>query len=227
MIQRDASPRSADKAGVASLWRYTELTCNVVFMDGRGLDVLYDIAEAQGGYFTTRQAAEASISTRLLTHYAGAGDLERVAHGVYRLVRYPSHRFGDMIAACLWAGDDSAVSHDSALAVYGLGDAMPAVIHLTLPRRFRGSRPGVIVHHLPLDSAEATVWEDVPVTTVERSIVDVATSVDPTLAAAATRDAYNHGFTSRDRLAAYVDQRPDRVELRRALPLSRPGRKAV
>lgn len=189
------------------------------------MDALYDLADMQGGYFTTRQAAKASISPRLLTHYTNAGDLERVAHGVYRLIRYPTHRFGDMIAACLWAGDNSAISHDSALAVYGLGDAMPAVIHLTLPRRFRGSRPGVIVHHLPLDSTEATVWDDVPITTVERSIVDVATSVDPTLAAAATRDAYDQGLTSRDRLAAYVDQRPDRVELRSAVPLSKSGRK--
>src|SRR5690606_20148722 len=122
---------------------------------------------------------------------------------------------------------DSAISHDSALAVYGLGDAMPAVIHLTLPRRFRGRRPGVIVHHFPLDSAEATAGEDVPVTTIERPLIDVATSVDPTLAAAATRDAYDRGLTSRDRLAAYVDQRPDRVELRHTLPISGPGVRGV
>lgn len=193
----------------------------------RGLDVLYDLAEPQGGHFTTRQAAEAGISTRLLTHYSRAGDLERIAHGVYRLIRYPVHRFGDMIAACLWAGDDSAVSHDSALAVYGLGGAMPAIIHLTVPRQFRGRRPGVIVHHGTLDAAEVTVWEDVPVTTVERSIVDVAASTDPTLAAAAARDAYDQGLTSSDRLATHVDKRPDHVELRRTLPLTRQRGKAV
>jgi len=62
---------------------------------------LYDQAESQGGYFTTREAADAGVSTRLLTHYVGAGDIERIAHGVYRLTRFPAHRFGDAIAAAL------------------------------------------------------------------------------------------------------------------------------
>ena len=47
-----------------------------------------------------------------------------------------------MIAATLWAGDASAISHESALVVYGLASAMPSVIHLTVPRSFTGARPG-------------------------------------------------------------------------------------
>jgi predicted transcriptional regulator of viral defense system len=45
-------------------------------------------------------------------------------------------------AVTLWAGPGSAISHESALAVYGLASAMPAAIHLTAPRSFQGRRAG-------------------------------------------------------------------------------------
>ena len=65
-----------------------------------------------------------------------------MAHGIYRLQRFPAQPFEDVIVACLWAGDGAAASHDTALAVYGLTDAMPAVTHITVPRPFRGPAKG-------------------------------------------------------------------------------------
>ncbi len=182
-------------------------------MAQRGLDRLYDLAESQGGYFTTAQAAQAVVSTRLLTYYAHAGDIERVAHGVYRLNRFPMHRFGEAIAATLWAGPGSVVSHDSALAVYGLSAAMPTAIHISVPRQFRGIRPGVVVHVAPLTAGETTVWDDVPVTAVVRTLTDVAAESDPALAIEAMRDALSQGLTTPDQIAASLAGRPDAARL--------------
>ena len=80
-------------------------------------------------------------------------------HGVYRVVSYPPHSHGD--AATLWAGDVSAISHESALVVYGLGSAMPSAIHLTVPRSFTGIRPGIRLHHQDLGPDERRLWDDV------------------------------------------------------------------
>jgi predicted transcriptional regulator of viral defense system len=182
-------------------------------MQTRGLDRLYDQAESQGGYFTTRQAARTGVSTRLLTHYVTAGDIERVGHGVYRLTRFPTHRFGDAIAATLWVGEGSAVSHDSALAVYGLGPAMPVVVHVTVPRPFRGSRAGVVVHHASLGPDEVTVWDDVPVVSVLRALTDVAGAIDPALAAQAAGEAVRRGMSTAAAISAYVAQRSDAARL--------------
>lgn len=190
-----------------------KLTCNVGFMSRRGMDRLYDLAESQGGYLTTAQAAQAAVSTRLLTYYASIGDIERVAHGVYRLNRFPMHRFGEAIAATLWAGPGSVVSHESALAVYGLGAAMPTVIHVTVPRRFRGTRPGVVVHVAPPTAGEMTVWDDVPVTSIVRTLTDVAVEGDPDLAVEAARDALRHGLTTPDQISSVLDGRPDAAGL--------------
>lgn len=193
-------------------------------MQDKGIDALYRVAEPQGGYLTTAQALEAGVSRRLLSHYAARGDLERVAYGIYRLHRFPVHRFGDLIAAALWAGPDGAVSHDSALAVYGLGSAMPAVIHVTVPRAFRGRRPGVVVHRAPLSSAEVTIRDDVPITKVERTLRDVAVAGDPSMARDAAREAIERGLTTRARLLETVDEHPDRDHVRNVFGLPKAKR---
>ena len=182
-------------------------------MAQRGLDRLYDLAELQGGYFTTRHAVEAGVSTRLLSYYTQVGDIDRVVHGVYRLSRFPIHRFGEAIAATLWVGSGSVVSHDSALAVYGLGPAMPTVVHVSVPRRFRGTRPGVVIHVAPLTAGEVTVWDDVPVTAVARTLTDVAAESDPALAVEAARDALRHGLTTPDQISVVLGGRPDAARL--------------
>lgn len=193
-------------------------------MQNKGVDALYRIAEPQGGYLTTAQALEAGVSRRLLSHYAARGDLERVAYGIYRLHRFPVHRFGDLIATTLWAGRGAVVSHDSALAVYGLGSAMPAVIHITMPHAFRGKRPGVIVHRASLSSDEITLRDDVPVTKVERTLCDVAAAGDPSLVRDATREAIERGLTTRARLLEIVDEHPDRDHVRNVLGLPKAKR---
>ncbi len=161
------------------------------------MDVLYPLAERRGGYLTTAQAAEVGVSRQQLYYLARTGSLDRVAQGIYRLRRFPAQRFEDVIVACLWVGEDAAASHDTALAVYELTDAMPAVIHITTPRRFRGQRPGVTVHTAPLSERERTERTGVPVTTAERTIIDLLQTSGPDLAALAAEQALERGLVTR------------------------------
>ena len=178
---------------------------------------LFDVAERHGGYFTTAEALGASISNRVLTHYVGRGVLERVAHGIYHLVAYPSHAHSDLLVATLWAGSGSAVSHESALAVYAVAQAAPPVIHLTVPRPFRGRRPGVRIHLADLPASATQVWDDVPVTSVERTLIDVATTSDPSLVRDAVHESLERGLTTRTRLTLALSEVTDgRTQIRRA-----------
>lgn len=176
-----------------------------------------------GGYFTTAAALQQQLSYRLLSYYVSTGAVERVTRGVYRLVDYPPHPHGDLIAATLWAGESSAVSHESALALYDLGAAMPTAIHLTVPQAFRGRRLGVRVHSLPLPPTDRRVWEDVPVTTVERTLIDASTSVDPSLLAEAVEDALTRGLTTRRRLTRAATGASDAVALHGTLGIDLSG----
>jgi predicted transcriptional regulator of viral defense system len=106
---------------------------------------LYEIAEGQLGYFTAAQAKAAGMPQVRLVQLRQSGDIERVSRGVYRLARYPIYHLGEYMEAALWPqvrrpGTRGVVSHTSALAIYGLSDASPAKVHLTLPASARVRR---------------------------------------------------------------------------------------
>ena len=170
------------------------------------MDVLYQLAEPRAGYFTTARAAEAGISRQQLSYLAQTGSIDRVAQGIYRLRRFPAQRFEDVIVACLWAGDDTVASHDTALAIHGLTDAMPAQIHITVPRRFRGRRKGVVIRTAPIRSDERTERDGVPVTTVARTVVDVLKRSGTPLATEAAEQALARGLVTRRSLRAALDR---------------------
>jgi hypothetical protein len=72
------------------------------------------------------------------------------------------------------------LSHETALSLQGLSDALPAQVHVTLPaawkkRRFRVPE-GVVLHHADIESKERTWAGPVPITSVSRTLNDVATS---------------------------------------------------
>lgn len=165
-----------------------------------GLRPVYELAARQGGYFTTAQSEALGVSRRALAYRVGTGDLVRIEYGIYRLAHYPSQPFEDIIVACLWAGEGSAASHDTALAIYGLTDAMPAKIHITVSAPFRGRRPGVIVHHAPLQEKDRTVRDGVPLTTVDRTLADVARTSEMGSIVAAAEQALRRGLISARRL---------------------------
>ena len=144
-------------------------------------------------------------------------------HGVYRMISYPPHPHGDMITATLWAGDASAISHESALVVYGLASAMPSAIHLTVPRYFTGARPGIRLHHQDLGPDERRLWDDVPVTTVERTLIDLARAGEASLVREVARESLERGLTTRTRLGGAVSRQPGRTQIRRALGIRLPS----
>lgn len=179
--------------------RDTKLKNNFSFMSP-SLNVIYDIAERQGGYFTASQARDRDVSHQQLYYLSRSGSIERVAHGIYRLKRFPSQPFEDVIVATLWAGEGAVASHETALAVYGLTDAMPPVIHVTIEGRFRGRKKGVTVHTAPLGKGERTMRDNVPVTSPVRTIRDMAARYGTDVAAEAARQAVTRGIITRRRL---------------------------
>jgi predicted transcriptional regulator of viral defense system len=174
---------------------------------------LYLVAETRAGYFTTAQAADAGYSRSLLAHHAASGNLERVEHGVYRLRRYPESPHADLVVASLRAGDAAAISHESALALWDLSDVMPFEIHVTVPRTASRRRPGLRLHTSALGEDDVTEREGVRVTTVERTIADVARSgLADELVLQAIDEAVGRGLTTRARLQSLGETRGGRTK---------------
>ena len=137
-------------------------------------DALYAVAESQAGYFTTAQASSAGYSRSLVYHHAKAGTFAKARSGVYRLSRFPASPWEDLFVAWLQAGPEAVVSHDSALALFELSDAMPSEMHFTLPRTSSHRRPHIRMHTSALAREDVVMREGLPVTSVARTIADVA-----------------------------------------------------
>lgn len=175
-------------------------------------DALYRIAEQQGGYFTSVQAAQAKFSRKLLWHYQRTRKLLRVAHGVYRLAQFPASRFEDLFVAWLKGGPKSVISHESALAVYDLSDVIPSETHVTVPRTASRRRKGVRLHTNQLRERDVVKREGLPVTSVPRTIADVAKAgLSEDHVERAIREALQRGLTTKQDLLAEAKRRGGRA----------------
>lgn len=168
---------------------------------------LYEIAERQLGYLTAAQAKAAGVLQVRLVQLHNSGDIERVSRGVYRLARFPVSPLGQYMEAALWPqvrrpGARGVISHASALALYGLSDASPAKVHVTLPAgaRIRRAVPRhLAVHYADLVSADVQEVEGIPATTPERTIRDVhADHIGPALVRQAIVDGRRTGQLTLD-----------------------------
>lgn len=173
---------------------------------------LYSIAEARAGYFTSAEAASAGIGSQLLSHHARNGTYQRSGRGIYRLTRFPASRFEDLVIAWLRAGPRSAILHASALAVYGLSDIVPGQIHVTMPRTGSRRRAGLKLHTAALPES-CVIWrEGMRVTTVARTICDLAYVGFPEdQLRQAAQQAVAGGLTDRKSLGAEAQRRGRRV----------------
>lgn len=147
--------------------------------------------------------------------------LERVAHGVYRLVGVPPADQLDLRAAWLQLAPEvpawertaaqGVVSHRSAAALYGIGD-LPADRHeFTLPGRKQSRRPDVRLHSGRLDDGQWITLRGLPVTRPSRIAADLlAERNDPQavgqLVTDAIRGVFDYPGTVAQRLAPYASR---------------------
>lgn len=177
------------------------------------IDALYQIAEDQAGYFTSKQAAEAGYSRQRLYDLSNRGQFIRVQHGIYRLVRFPASRFEDLHIASLRTGPDSVVSHESALAVYDLSDVLPTKTHIIIPRTGSRRRKGIQLHTHRLEEDEVTRREGLRITSVERTIADVIVwGISFQHARQAIQEALQRGLTTSQKLSIYAERRKGKAQ---------------
>lgn len=161
-------------------------------------DQVLERAVAQHGYVTTRDARDLGIDPTQLRLMAARGRLERVARGVYRVPVLPRTEHDELAEAVAWTLGRGVVSHESALVLHGLSDVNPSRIHLTVPRDNHPRSAGgelYRLHRRLLKSEDVTEKDDLPVTTVVRTIRDcLAVGSDPAQLRLALDQAVTEGL---------------------------------
>jgi very-short-patch-repair endonuclease/predicted transcriptional regulator of viral defense system len=148
--------------------------------------LIADIAGRQNGLVTRAQLLAAGAGPDAVRFRVRARRLVPVQRGVYRVGPLPMPREREM-AALLACGPGAAISHWSAAALQTCGYAggtLPQLspgaaamrpVDVTITGVDRGHRPGICVHRVSvLGAREVTVLDGIAVTSVARTIFDLA-----------------------------------------------------
>jgi very-short-patch-repair endonuclease len=131
-----------------------------------------EIATRQHGLVRTSDLRAIGVSAAAASRRRARGLLHRIYRGVDAVGHTALSREGRWLAPVFAAGEGAALSHLAAAEAWRIGRAKGAT-DVTAPRRVRIG--GVRVHHAKhLDPRDVTVRNDIPVTTVARTIVDLA-----------------------------------------------------
>ena len=133
------------------------------------------IASTQLGLITRAQVRRLRASEAWIDRRVRSGRWDRLHPGVYALVGSPTTWERMVLAAVLAGGPRAVASHQTAAMLHGFAHARRGRIHLTVtgttPRRL----PRVVVHRsLTLDAQDRGVVGSISVTSVARTLVDVA-----------------------------------------------------
>ena len=98
------------------------------------------------------------------------------------------------MAAVLAAGPRSVLSHRSAAALWGIRRTWGSNVDVTIPSS-RRQRPGITGHVTSIPADETTFVAAIPVTTVPRTLLDLATVLDHRGVERAMNEAEVQGYT--------------------------------
>jgi hypothetical protein len=142
------------------------------------VQTVHSIAQRQHGLLTRAQALECGLSDGDIRGRVRAGIWQRLYPGVYRVAGSRVTREQTVLAAILAAGGKAMASHGTAAELHGL-PAGEDQIHITVVGR-RIEVPGVRVHVVAgLQGPDCAVKNGIPVTTVARTIIDLAQVLSP------------------------------------------------
>lgn len=164
-------------------------------------------AAAQEGFFTTQQAMHAGYSAQLLVHHLKGGSVERARRGIYRIKHYVPAENEELVIAWLWSDQQGVLSHETALALHELSDALPHRVHLTLPSAWRRRRfrvpENVVLHHADVPPNERAWVGSVPTTSAARTLNDCATAgTSPEVLRQGAQQALRRGIVTLSELGA-------------------------
>lgn len=130
------------------------------------------LAERQHGVVSRAQLLAAGVSRDQIDKRVACGRLLVIHRGVYAVGHRVLTREGRWMAAVLAGGSDAAVSVRAAAAMRGLHPPT-GLIDVTVPRS-RRPRRGLCFHRAALPADEITVVDGIRVTTVPRTLFDLA-----------------------------------------------------
>jgi predicted transcriptional regulator of viral defense system len=144
---------------------------------------LAELARRQHGVISREQLARAGVGSTAVSVRLRTGRLHRVHAGVYAVGHRVLSRQGLWMAAVLASGPGALLSHQTAAALWDIRGYSGGAVHVTVPHKSTSTKR--IRRHLSqVPADEQVVEEGIPVTSVHRTIFDLAAtaSIDEVVA---------------------------------------------
>src|ERR1700704_413069 len=171
---------------------------------------LFEIAEQQQGFFTTKQAKASGFAENTHPYHVQVGNWVREHRGIYRLALFPITDRPELAPWGLGSRNRNEVvegvySHHTALSLYNLSDLNPAKLHMTVPTDFRRNSeiPGILVlHYADLADKDVQTAQGFKFTRPLRTILDLieAGTVEQRFVRQALRQAVDRGLITRQQI---------------------------
>lgn len=172
--------------------------------------IIGSIAASQYGLITIDQAVAAGISREAIRRRVRAGVLIELAPRVFRAASAPRSWQQRAMAASLWVGDKGAVADDAAAALHRLdGFGPPMVIAVVTHRNLRSTERLIRLRRTPFWMDEdRTLLGGIGVTSIERTLIDVAGRVTNERLEVALEDALRRRTTDAGRIVRRLQMLP-------------------
>lgn len=163
------------------------------------------LAARQWGVIARRQLLDAGLTHAMVGRRVRSGRLLRLHRGVYAVGHARLRREGHWLAAVLAAGPPAVLSHRDAAGLHDLRAANHARVDVTTTQDRRGE--GIRVHRTTvLDEEDVTTLRGIPVTTVARTLVDLAGVVPRDHLARALKEAARRNVLDLTAIEATLDR---------------------
>lgn len=182
-----------------------------------------ETARKQHGVVSAQQLAEFGFPRETIARWVKERRLHRIHRGVYAVGHEALTWEGRCMAAVL-ANSPAVASHKTAAWIWELRRWRPGRFDLTAPSR-RHRREPIVVHFARLRPEDSAVVEGIPVTSVARTVLDLAPEEsirDLHRMMDRAEDRKTFDLRRFDRLLARAGGHPGRVKLRRALDSFKP-----
>jgi hypothetical protein len=138
------------------------------------------LADEQHGIVDYDDLVGFGLGRGAIHHRSRTGRLHRLYRGVYAVGRKTVSRKGRWLAAVRACGPEAVLSHRSAAALWGLLPDARAAIDVTVPGRTRRGSGEIVVHNVRrLHGDDRCRRENIPVTSLARTLLDLAGVVPP------------------------------------------------
>ncbi len=171
--------------------------------------VISVLADRQHGVVSRSQLIARGLSERMIDRRIERGWLHIVHPGAYAVGRRGLSREGRWMAAVLAGGRGAVLSHRSAAELWRLLPPLAGPADVTI-RRWRRRTRNIIWHCSVLPSDEVTSLGPIPVTTVARTLLDLAAVAKPHVLEEAMREAEHRRLADSPSLADLLERYPGR-----------------